>query len=90
MKDKKKKGFTLVEVLGAIAIVSILTVATVFIVSKIVDSSKQKQAQISLTNIKETGRTYIEEFKTNSKYWSSIKEENDEIKVERACTTVGQ
>ena len=90
MKDKKKKGFTLVEVLGAIAIVSILTVATVFIVSKIVDSSKQKQAQISLTNIKETGRTYIEEFKTNSKYWSSIKEESGEIKVERACTTVDQ
>lgn len=90
MKDKKKKGFTLVEVLGAIAILSILTLSTIFIVSKIVDNSKQKQAQISLTNIKETGRTYIEEFKTNSKYWSGIKEESGEIKVERACTTIGQ
>ena len=90
LKDKKKKGFTLVEVLGAIAILSILTLSTIFIVSKIVDNSKQKQAQISLTNIKETGRTYIEEFKTNSKYWSGIKEESGEIKVERACTTIGQ
>ena len=86
MEKRKRKGFTLVELLVTIVIVSLITVITLVSVNKVMDVTKENKNKISLKNIQTSARTYVEEFKREDKFWS-VNSAADE--TEYACASVG-
>ena len=64
MKLKKfnKRGFSLIELLATILVVSIVLGMGVTYVTKTINNSKEKSQILALNNIKKTANTYIEEY----------------------------
>ena len=61
----KNKGFTLVELLVTILIISIITSVGYFFTTNIINSSKEKSDELSINNIKTSARTYSKEYPDN-------------------------
>lgn len=70
---KKRKGFTLVELLVTIFLVSLAIGISGAFVNNIINKSNIQKEELALNNIKKTASTYIEEY-PNDIIW--IKEEN--------------
>ena len=85
MKLKKfnKRGFSLVELLATILVVSIVLGMGVTYVTKTINNSKEKSQILALNNIKKTANTYIEEY-SNDIAW--INDNNKETSF--SCVSI--
>ena len=85
MKLKKfnKRGFSLVELLATILVVSIVLGIGVTYVTKTINNSKEKSQILALNNIKKTANTYIEEY-SNDIAW--INDNNKETSF--SCVSI--
>ena len=69
-----KKGFSLIELLATILIISIIFSTGITFVTKTINKSKERSQILALNNIKKTASTYVEEY-ANDIAW--IKENNN-------------
>lgn len=83
MIKKGKKGYTLIELLVTILIISLIFTIAGFTIVKILDTSKTQSNNISIKGIKTSASQYIYEEKNEDKYWF-VTDDN----IEYACTTV--
>ena len=77
-KENRKKGFTLVELLAAIAILAIIAVVSTTVAIKVIDSIKQKSKQVVLENITKSAKMYANEF-GDSNWYSKQNDTNEYI-----------
>ena len=76
---KKRKGFTLAELIATIAIISIVfTIAGIFVIN-IINNVNNKSTAISKSNILKTSRIYIEEYKNEINWHQEPESENNKI-----------
>ena len=73
-KSIDKKGFSLIELLATILIISIILGTGITFVTKTINKSKERSQVLALNNIKKTANTYVEEY-SNDIAW--IKEKNN-------------
>ena len=89
MKIKKikinKKGFSLIELLTTILIISLIFGTGITIITNTISTSKEKAQTLALNNIKKTANTYIEEY-TNDIAW--LNDENEQIKNNYSCIAI--
>lgn len=83
MIKKGKKGYTLIELLVTILIISLIVTIAGSTIVKILDTSKTQSNNISIKGIKTSASQYIYEEKNEDKYWF-VTDDN----IEYACTTV--
>ena len=82
---KKRKGFTLVELLATIIIIAILVGVGTFIYVNFIGEGKKVVVKITKESLAQAAVLYVKEFKTSEKYWTpDIDIENNMY----ACTTV--
>ncbi len=74
MKKDKRKGFTLLEVLGAISIAAILTVVIFVSITNIRDEASEEKIYLNKSSILKAANTFTEEF-DKSITWKSNDEE---------------
>ena len=67
-----RKGYTLIELLAVILIISLIITLSIFGIIKAVNSSKEKAAILSINSIKEAAETYATEKNDDSSYWLDI------------------
>ncbi len=67
------KGFTLVEVMGAIAIIAILLVGGTFAVTSVMEKQKGKIREENIKNIEDAAITYV----INKKFYVPVCKKND-------------
>ena len=67
-----RKGYTLIELLAVILIISLIITLSIFGIIKAVNSSKEKAATLSINSIKEAAETYATEKNNDSSYWLDI------------------
>ena len=77
-KENRKKGFTLVELLAAIAILAIIAVVSTTVAIKVIDSIKQKSKQVVLENVTKSAKMYANEF-GDSNWYSKQNDTNEYI-----------
>lgn len=61
VNDMNRKGFTLVELLGALVILSLIVTIGGVVITKTITSSKEKNYQILVKNIKNAVEAYYQE-----------------------------
>ena len=81
-----KKGFTLVELLGVIAILALVVGGGVFGIIKIIEKSRGESASISVESIKKATIVYSAEKENDDNYWKTISRKGYEGKY--FCVTV--
>ena len=67
-----RKGYTLIELLAVILIISLIITLSIFGIIKAINSSKEKAAALSEKSIKEAAETYATEKNDNNNYWLDI------------------
>ena len=67
-----RKGYTLIELLAVILIISLIIALSIFGIIKAINSSKGKAATLSENSIKEAAETYATEKNDDSSYWLDI------------------
>ena len=67
-----RKGYTLIELLAVILIISLIIALSTFGIIKAIKSSKEKAATLSEKSIKEAAETYATEKNDDSSYWLDI------------------
>lgn len=60
--NKKSKGFTLIEVLGTIVIITIVFGIVGSVVFSIINNSKSKSKEVAISNIERIGKVYVNEY----------------------------
>ena len=83
-KKKNNRGFTLVELLAVIAIVSILVSAGLYFSTSIISNTKSKSYQVTINNVEKNANTYIAENNNKIFYLTS-----GDGSIEYQCVTVG-
>lgn len=63
-----RKGYTLIELLAVILIISLIITLSIFGIIKAVNSSKEKAETLSINSIKEAAETYATEKNNDSSY----------------------
>ena len=71
-----RKGYTLIELLAVILIISLIITLSIFGIIKAINSSKEKAATLSEKSIKEAAETYATEKNDDSSYWLDITDKN--------------
>ena len=64
-----RKGYTLIELLAVILIISLIITLSIFGIIKAINSSKEKATTLSEKSIKEAAETYATEKNDDSSYW---------------------
>ena len=67
-----RKGYTLIELLAVILIISLIIALSIFGIIKAINSSKEKAATLSEKSIKEAAETYATEKNDDNNYWLDI------------------
>ena len=67
-----RKGYTLIELLAVILIISLIITLSIFGIINAINSSKEKAATLSINSIKEAAETYATEKNNDSSYWLDI------------------
>ena len=67
-----RKGYTLIELLAVILIISLIITLSIFGIINAINSSKEKAAALSEKSIKEAAETYATEKNDNNNYWLDI------------------
>ena len=67
-----RKGYTLIELLAVILIISLIIALSIFGIIKAINSSKGKAATLSEKSIKEAAETYATEKNDDNNYWLDI------------------
>ena len=67
-----RKGYTLIELLAVILIISLIIALSIFGIIKAINSSKGKAATLSKKSIKEAAETYATEKNDDNNYWLDI------------------
>ncbi len=81
---KNRKGFTLVELLVTILIVSLVIAIGTFGVMKAIESSKKKAFEITKNSVLSSAKLYSDEFLTDID-WVPLENDNDE---EKSCVSI--
>ena len=79
-----RKGYTLIELLAVILIISLIITLSIFGIIKAINSSKEKAATLSINSIKEAAETYAAEKNDDSSYWLDITDKDNKY----FCTTI--
>ena len=79
-----RKGYTLIELLAVILIISLIIALSIFGIIKAINSSKEKAATLSEKSIKEAAETYATEKNDDSSYWLDITDKDNKY----FCTTI--
>lgn len=74
---KKEKGFSLIELIATIFILSIVIGIATYYITNIIDSSTEEEESLAIANVKQTAKLYIEEF-PNDIIWKSTNESTNE------------
>ena len=80
---KKDKGFSLIELLATIFIISIILGITGYFVTNTIKNSEKHSSTLAINNIKKTASTYVEEYKDDV-IWNK----NEEKKNTYSCIAV--
>ena len=67
-----RKGYTLIELLAVILIISLIIALSIFGIIKAINSSKEKAAPLSEKSLKEAAETYATEKNDDNNYWLDI------------------
>ena len=67
-----RKGYTLIELLAVILIISLIIALSIFGIIKAINSSKEKAATLSEKSIKEAAETFAAEKNDDNNYWLDI------------------
>ena len=67
-----RKGYTLIELLAVILIISLIITLSIFGIIKAINSSKEKAATLSEKSIKEAAETFAAEKNDDNNYWLDI------------------
>ena len=67
-----RKGYTLIELLAVILIISLIIALSIFCIIKAINSSKEKAATLSEKSIKEAAETFAAEKNDDNNYWLDI------------------
>ena len=67
-----RKGYTLIELLAVILIISLIIALSIFGIIKAINSSKEKAETLSINSIKEAAETYATEKNDDNNYWLDI------------------
>ena len=67
-----RKGYTLIELLAVILIISLIITLSIFGIINAINSSKEKATTLSEKSIKEAAETYATEKNDDSSYWLDI------------------
>ena len=79
-----RKGYTLIELLAVILIISLIITLSIFGIINAINSSKEKAATLSINSIKEAAETYATEKNDDSSYWLDITDKDNKY----FCTTI--
>ena len=79
-----RKGYTLIELLAVILIISLIIALSIFGIIKAINSSKEKAATLSEKSIKEAAETFAAEKNDDSSYWLDITDKDNKY----FCTTI--
>ena len=79
-----RKGYTLIELLAVILIISLIITLSIFGIINAINSSKEKAATLSINSIKEAAETYATEKNDDSSYWLDIIDKDNKY----FCTTI--
>ena len=79
-----RKGYTLIELLAVILIISLIITLSIFGIIKAINSSKEKAATLSEKSIKEAAETYATEKNDDNNYWLDITDKDNKY----FCTTI--
>ena len=71
-----RKGYTLIELLAVILIISLIITLSIFGIIKAINSSKEKAATLSEKSIKEAAETFAAEKNDDNNYWLDITDKN--------------
>ncbi len=72
-----RKGYTLIELLAVILIISLIITLSIFGIINAINSSKEKAATLSINSIKEAAETYATEKNDDSSYWLDITDKDN-------------
>ena len=67
-----RKGYTLIELLAVILIISLIITLSIFGIINAINSSKEKAATLSINSIKEAAETFAAEKNDDNNYWLDI------------------
>jgi len=81
---KNKNGFTLVELLVTIVVLTLIFSICLITVNNIIENSKEKSTSLNINSIKNGANSYIEEYPEELK-WESVEENTD---LERICISI--
>ena len=87
--SKKKKGFTLVELLAVIAIIGLIGSIVVVSVVNIINNSKKNATVLAINNVKSAAELYSKENSSEIK-WIGQYDNNGTIQGRFVCMTVRQ
>lgn len=83
-KRKKEYGFTLVELLAVVAILSLLIGIVVYVAINVINNSREKTYRVTINNIEEVADDYLMENQDRLFYVSKTDDDN----LEYQCVTV--
>ena len=86
MLNKDRKGFTLVELIATLFIVSVILGICVYSVIRIINKSSDESERIAMSNILSTARYYVEEF-SDEVAWQESKEDTSQ---KFSCVSVNE
>ena len=86
MKDKKKQGFTLVELLAVVVIISVVLGIVGYAVTNIIKTSKDESTALAIANIKSSARIYVEE-NTKKVSWQQVQENHNK---KYSCVSINE
>ena len=79
-----RKGYTLIELLAVILIISLIITLSIFGIIKAINTSKEKAATLSEKSIKEAAEQYATEKNDDNNYWLDITDKENKY----FCTTI--
>ena len=88
-KDKTKKGFTLVELLAVIVVITLISSVGIITYLKTINNSKSKATLLAINNVKEAAYLYSKEG-TDEIEWVNSYDENGKESGKYACVSVQQ
>ena len=86
MKNKNRKGFTLIEVLAVVVIIGVIASIAFAVYFNTIDKSKSKSVNLALNNIKSAAELYVKE-SFNGVVWNKS---DDEGSDEYSCVTISE